>query len=145
MAPDDLTLAAGARLLHIGPHKTGTTAIQGAFHLARGQLAAHGVVYAGADRQPMRATLAVTGRRAMLGESRPDMAYWDKLVRDVREAGDQRIVISSEFFAGGDEAAAPGPAAPTGRPPRSRSSVSWPPCWRCSALSPAGTARSRPG
>src|SRR5256885_691903 len=44
MAPDDLTLAAGARLLHIGPHKTGTTAIQGAFYLARGRLAAHGVV-----------------------------------------------------------------------------------------------------
>jgi len=106
MAPDDLTLAAGTRLLHIGPHKTGTSAIQGAFHLARGRLAAHGVLYAGADRQPMRATLAVTGRPAMLGESRPDMAYWDKLVRDVREAGDQRVVISSEFFADGDDEAA---------------------------------------
>ena len=43
MAPDDLTLEAGARLLHIGPHKTGTTAIQGAFDLARGRLAEHGV------------------------------------------------------------------------------------------------------
>ena len=106
MAPDDLTLAAGTRLLHIGPHKTGTSAIQGAFHLARGRLAAHGVLYAGADRQPMRATLAVTGRPAMLGESRPDMAYWDKLARDVREAGDQRVVISSEFFADGDDAVA---------------------------------------
>jgi hypothetical protein len=115
MAPDDLTLAAGARLLHIGPHKTGTTAIQGAFHLARGRLAAHGVVYAGADRQPMRATLAVTGRPAMLGESRPDMAYWDKLVRDVREAGDQRV-ISSEFFADGDDEAARRVVADLGGP-----------------------------
>jgi hypothetical protein len=116
MAPDDLTLAAGARLLHIGPHKTGTTAIQGAFHLARGRLAAHGAVYAGADRQPMRATLAVTGRPAMLGESRPDMAYWDKLVRDVREAGDQRVVISSEFFADGDDATARRVVADLGGP-----------------------------
>jgi hypothetical protein len=116
MAPGDLTLAPGARLLHIGPHKTGTTAIQGAFHLARGRLAAHGVVYAGADRQPMRATLAVTGRPAMLGESRPDMAYWDKLVRDVREAGDQRVVISSEFFADGDDAAARRVVADLGGP-----------------------------
>jgi hypothetical protein len=116
MAPDDLTLAPGARLLHIGPHKTGTTAIQGAFHLARGRLAAHGVVYAGADRQPMRATLAVTGRPAMLGESRPDMAYWDKLVRDVREAGDQRVVISSEFFADGDDEAARRVVADLGGP-----------------------------
>jgi hypothetical protein len=116
MAPDDLTLAAGARLLHIGPHKTGTTAIQGAFHLARERLAAHGVVYAGADRQPMRATLAVTGRPAMLGESRPDMAYWDKLARDVREAGDQRVVISSEFFADGDDATARRVVADLGGP-----------------------------
>ncbi len=106
MIPDDLLLEAGTRLLHIGPHKTGTTAIQGAFHLARERLAAQGVVYAGADRQPMRATLAVTGRPAMLGESRPNMAYWDKLVRAIREAGGQRVVISSEFFADGDDAAA---------------------------------------
>src|SRR5207247_5288675 len=80
MAPDDLTLAAGARLLHIGPHKTGTTAIQGAFHLARGQLAAHGVVDAGADRAPVRATLAVPGRPALLAEAPPDMALSDNVV-----------------------------------------------------------------
>jgi hypothetical protein len=116
MAADDLTLEAGARLLHIGPHKTGTTAIQGAFHLARGRLAAHGVVYAGADRQPMRATLAVVGRPAMLGESRPEMAYWDRLVRNVGEAGDQRVVISSEFFADGDDAAARRVVADLGGP-----------------------------
>jgi hypothetical protein len=115
-ACDARTGSAGARLLHIGPHKTGTTAIQGAFHLARERLAAHGVVYAGTDRQPMRATLAVTGRPAMLGESRPDMAYWDKLVRDVREAGDQRVVISSEFFADGDDATARRVVADLGGP-----------------------------
>jgi hypothetical protein len=116
MAPDELTLETGARLLHIGPHKTGTSAIQGALHLARGRLAEHGVVYAGAARQPMRATLAVTGRPAMLGESQPDMAYWDKLVRDVREAGDQRVVLSSEFFADGDDAAARRVVADLGGP-----------------------------
>ena len=57
-----LLLKPGARLLHIGPHKTGTTAIQGAFDLARARLAAHGVVYAGAERQPLLAALAVTGQ-----------------------------------------------------------------------------------
>jgi hypothetical protein len=116
MAPDDLTLEAGARLLHIGPHKTGTTAIQGAFDLARGRLAEHGVVYAGAARQPMRATLAVTGRPAMLGEAQPDMAYWDSLVQSIRAAGDQRVVISSEFFADGDEEAARRVVADLGGP-----------------------------
>jgi len=116
MVPDDLMLEAGARLLHIGPHKTGTTAIQGAFHLARGRLAAHGVVYAGADRAPVRATLAVTGRPAMLGEAPPDMALWDKLVRNVREAGDQRVVISSEFFDDADDAVARRVVADLGGP-----------------------------
>jgi hypothetical protein len=116
MAPDDLTLEAGARLLHIGPHKTGTTAIQGAFDLARGRLAEHGVVYAGAARQPMRATLAVTGRPAMLGEAQPDMAYWDRLVQSIRAAGDQRVVISSEFFADGDDEAARRVVADLGGP-----------------------------
>jgi hypothetical protein len=116
MAPDDLTLEAGARLLHIGPHKTGTTAIQGAFDLARGRLAEHGVVYAGVARQPMRAALAVTGRPAMLGEAQPDMAYWDRLVQSIRAAGDQRVVISSEFFADGDDEAARRVVADLGGP-----------------------------
>jgi len=116
MAPDDLTLAAGTRLLHIGPHKTGTTALQGAFHLARARLAAHGVFYAGADRSPVRATLAVTVRPAMLGEASPDIALWDNLVRTVREAGDQRVVISSEFFDDADDAVARRVVADLGGP-----------------------------
>jgi hypothetical protein len=116
MVPDDLTLAAGTRLLHIGPHKTGTTALQGALHLARGRLAEHGVVYAGAGRSPVRATLALTGRPAMLGEASPDMAYWDKLVREVREAGDQRVVISSEFFDEASDAVARRVVADLGGP-----------------------------
>jgi hypothetical protein len=116
MVPDDLTLAAGTRLLHIGPHKTGTTTVQGAFHQARERLAAHGVVYAGAGRSPVRAALALTGRPAMLGEAPPDMAYWDKLVRDVHEAADQRVVISSEFFDEADDAVAARVVADLGGP-----------------------------
>jgi hypothetical protein len=34
-------------LLHVGPHKTGTTAIQGALAVARPQLLAHGILYPG--------------------------------------------------------------------------------------------------
>jgi hypothetical protein len=40
----------GIRLLHIGPHKTGATPVQGALHLARERLAARGVVYPGRGR-----------------------------------------------------------------------------------------------
>lgn len=106
MIADDLLVRAGTRLLHIGPHKTGTTAVQGAFHLARERLAAQGVVYVGADRQPLAAALAVTGGPALLGGPRPDMACWNELVREIREAGDQRVVVSSEFFAEAGDAAA---------------------------------------
>jgi hypothetical protein len=103
---DGLQLLAGTRLLHIGPHKTGTTAVQGAFHLARRQLAACGVVYAGPARQPLLPALAVTGRPPLLGGPSPVMTNWTDLVREVRAADAQRVVVSSEFFADADEAAA---------------------------------------
>jgi hypothetical protein len=99
-------LEPSTRLLHIGPHKTGTTAIQGALHLARERLAAEGVAYPGRGRQPLWPILAVTGQPALLGGPRPELSYWDNLVRDVRAAGDQRVVLSSEFFAEADDATA---------------------------------------
>src|SRR5690348_14572324 len=99
-------LEPGSRLLHIGPHKTGTTAIQGALHLARERLAAEGVVYPGRGRQPLWPILAVTGQPALLGGPRPEVSYWDNLVREIRAAGDQRVVLSSEFFAEADDATA---------------------------------------
>ena len=99
-------LEAGTRLLHIGPHKTGTTAVQGAFHIGRERLAAEGVFYPGQGRQPLWPILAVTGQPALLGEPRPEISYWDRLVRAIRAAGDQRVVLSSEFFAEADDATA---------------------------------------
>ena len=85
---------------------TGTTAIQGALHLTRERLAAEGVVYPGRGRQPLWPILAVTGQPALLGGPRPEISYWENLVRDVRAAGAQRVVLSSEFFAEADAAAA---------------------------------------
>jgi hypothetical protein len=99
-------LEPGTRLLHIGPHKTGTTAIQGALHLARERLAAEGVVYPGRGRQPLWPILAVTGQPALRGGPRPEISHWDNLVREIRAAGDQRVVLSSEFFAEADDATA---------------------------------------
>jgi len=99
-------LEPGTRLVHIGPHKTGTTAIQGALHLARERLAAASVVYPGRGRQPLWPILAVTGQPALLGGPRPEISYWDNLVREVRAAGDRRVVLSSEFFAEAEDATA---------------------------------------
>ena len=103
VADQRVRLRAGTRLLHIGPHKTGSTAVQGAFHLARERLAAQGVVYPGRGKQPLWPILAVTGQPALRGEPSPEMAYWDRLVHDIRAAGKQRVVLSSEFFAEADD------------------------------------------
>lgn len=104
--PVDDLLRPGARLIHIGPHKTGTTALQGAFHTNRDALAAHHVIYGSLDRQPMRAALDVTRRKAMLGEPTPSEGDWDRFAARVAAHGDARVVISSEFLADGDDAAA---------------------------------------
>jgi hypothetical protein len=106
VAADDLQLRAGVRLVHIGPHKTGTTALQGAFKASRERLAAEGVFYPGKGRQPLWSILAVTRQPALVGDPGPDMAYWHNLVRSIAAAGDQRVVLSSEFLAGADDAAA---------------------------------------
>ncbi len=96
----------GARLLHIGPHKTGTSAIQGALYLARERLAAEGIVYPGQGRAVLWPILAVTGQPPLLGEAQPKISYWEDLVAQIAAAGDQRVVLSSEFFAQADDATA---------------------------------------
>jgi hypothetical protein len=95
----DLLLPSGTCLLHVGPHKTGSTAVQSAFHLARARLAAQGVCYPGRGRQPLLAVLAVTGQPGLLGEVKPQQVHWDKLVHGIRAAKGQRVFLSSEFFA----------------------------------------------
>jgi len=85
-------------LLHVGPYKTGTTALQGAFHTGRERLEELGVHYAGAGRQPMLAALAMTGRPGRRGDPAASKRHWQDLVDDVRAAGRKRVVVSSEFF-----------------------------------------------
>ena len=93
----------GTRLLHIGPHKTGTSSLQGAFHLARPKLAAQSVHYAGPSRQPMQAAHAVVGTKRL--HEHPSIERWDGLLREIRGSEAKRIVISSEAFAAGNSAA----------------------------------------
>src|SRR5581483_5342174 len=96
----------GTRLLHIGPHKTGTSAIQGALYLARKRLEAVGVSYPGQGRTVLWPILAVTGQPPLHGEPQPKISYWEELVAQIAAAGDQRVVLSSEFFAQSDDATA---------------------------------------
>jgi hypothetical protein len=99
-------LPENAVLLHIGVFKTGTTAIQGALFRARPAMAEHGVLHAGVTRQPISAVLALTGLSGRVGKPRPRIEQWESLATEVTAAADRRVVVSSEFFSGADEAAA---------------------------------------
>lgn len=93
-------IATDGVLLHVGVHKTGTTAIQAALADARDDLLAHGVRYPGKLQAQHRAALALLGRPwgwNSRGGSVMDRRHFDALVR--RATHHQgRVVISSEFF-----------------------------------------------
>jgi hypothetical protein len=99
MSSERVPLSPGTRLLHVGPYKTGTTALQGAFHSARTELAAHGALYAWKGRQAKEPAVAVTG-------ADPPGAPWQALCEEVAGAGGRRVMISSEFFSNADARAA---------------------------------------
>jgi hypothetical protein len=90
----------GTRLVHIGPYKTGTTAIQAAFHLARKSASRQGVHYAGYGRQPMTAVMAGIGKPSPWASNRkpPNRAVWQQLVGEIRRSDARQVVLSSESF-----------------------------------------------
>jgi len=103
-ADEALLLPDGSRLLHIGPHKTGTTSVQGAFHHARRSVAAQGVHYAGPNRHARQAAQAAATRGSS-ARRWGSMRAWDSLVGEIRRARG-RVVISSEWFADAEPTAA---------------------------------------
>ncbi|WP_344602121.1 hypothetical protein [Streptomyces glaucus] len=98
-APVSAPLPAGTRLLHIGPHKTGTTAVQGALFAARDRMPAYGVEFPAHSRHPMEAALAACARPAMMGDTVPTGRHWKRLLDQVAATGERTSVVSSEFFA----------------------------------------------
>ncbi len=92
-------LPAGTILVHIGPPKTGTTAVQAAFDEARARTAAQGVHYAGRRRHSISAVQAVLLRRGIKSETVPPMGAWNRLLDEIRHTAAGRVVLSSEFFA----------------------------------------------
>ena len=103
-AANGLLLPPGTRLLHIGPHKTGTTTVQSSFHAARRALRAKGVFYPGPNSQPMWAIYGVTGQMPEYVKD-ASIDRWERLVDDVRRSSAGRVVISSEGFCDADDAA----------------------------------------
>jgi hypothetical protein len=89
-------LPIGVRLIHIGPPKTGTTALQAAFDRSRGDVLDQGVRYAGRWRHSRGAVLAVTGAHARRSDGRFSMREWHRIVKEVRGAREARVLFSSE-------------------------------------------------
>lgn len=103
--------------MHIGVHKTGTTAIQDSIAGARPLLDEYGVRYPGHHQAHRHIASSAMGRRLGWrtdGARDPDPALWD---RTVREAHAYRgvTVLSSEFLAESDDAIAARIVEATGR------------------------------
>lgn len=89
----------GARLLHVGPPKTGSTALQDALHQSRPALRRQGVTYVSRGRHELIPARYVTGRLP----GGPKWAWaerrWEELVAALREQGPERKIYSSEYLA----------------------------------------------
>ena len=90
-------LAEGTHLIHIGPQKTGSTAIQSALHRTREDLRARRVVYPGPHAKPREAAEVGLGfaRIAVVDRS---TAAWDDLLRQVGDPDARRVCVSLEAF-----------------------------------------------
>lgn len=87
-------LPSDAILLHLGPFKTGTSAIQSSMAQARAEMAEHGVLYPGRGVQQRRPIWFVLGTKPT-GRPVPDRGEWDRMREQVvRHPG--RACVSSE-------------------------------------------------
>jgi hypothetical protein len=93
----EIVLPPDGVLLHIGPPKTGTTAIQRAMFARRDELAGLGIRCAGDGPHPREAVAAGVGKEHRSG-LRPSEDAWAALVAEVK-ACPQLVFVSSEGFA----------------------------------------------
>lgn len=108
LLPQVPTLPPDAVLLHIGVHKTGTTAIQAALFDAQAELAALKVTYPGRKPAHHPAALSMLDRTwgwAGKGGRKIPTERFDTLVSQISKAPG-RVAVSSEFFCEGDDAVA---------------------------------------
>jgi hypothetical protein len=90
-------LPEGAVLLHIGPYKTGSTAIQQTLFDRRDVLAEHGVFYPGPWRRLVGEGHALM-QWAPRGRRVPPVSVWDDFAAGIRDLTDVRVCLSTEDF-----------------------------------------------
>lgn len=93
-------------LLHIGPAKTGSTAMQHAMFQVREQLAEHGVHYVGSRPHEKEAGgIALGLAHGAIGRRDPRPESWQRLVDEIAGTPQPRMVLSNEDFGRADDAA----------------------------------------
>ncbi len=80
-----LRLPPGSILVHVGPFKTGSSALQMALHSRRAELREHGVLYPGTTYRPRREIAAVMGRGPR-GVPAVPAREWDDFVGEIHAA-----------------------------------------------------------
>lgn len=97
-------VAAGGLLLHVGPHKTGTTTVQNAFVARRDELPRHGVAYPGSSAAPHGAVIARLGTwSGWYDEIAPtSIRRWERFCALTRSL-DATVVVSSEALCHADD------------------------------------------
>ena len=88
----------GARVLHVGPHKTGSTALQSALHHARDELIDQGVRYLSRGRHEATIARFATDRLLESQDAASAERRWRRLVSQFRDDDPERRIFSSEFF-----------------------------------------------
>ena len=93
-----------ARVLHIGPPKTGSTALQASMHTMRDQMRQHGVLHVASDQRGRQTVLAALMEADFSEETNPRLfKRWQKLVDEIAGAGDVRVCLSNESMGRVDE------------------------------------------
>ena len=98
-------LPEGSVLLHIGPAKTGSTAIQHTMFQARDRLAEHGVHYVVERPHETEAGAVALGVRGPIGRRPARREAWDRVAREIAGASLPRLCLSNEDFGRADDAA----------------------------------------
>jgi len=99
-------LPLGARLVHIGQMKTGTTSLQYAASSRRKALRELGVCYPGRKLHHRDEVAALRGPSARRWRGTPDIRKWERLLSEVRKVPEARSFISFELIVESDDAAA---------------------------------------
>lgn len=102
-AYQDLQLPDGSRIVHIGPHKTGTSSLQAAFFAARAEAATQGVYYASEGKHAMTAVLAALDLPSPWSSDKkpPPRWKWTRMLALIKASQARRVLLSSEFFSDG--------------------------------------------